>query len=108
MVGVFMPPHFLNYLGLYVIFTNLTKATPLRTAFHDWVQKSIKELPEKKLIENVIKKYQSEWEAIKFSKDVETPILLLFSAFKTKISEEMIKKDVSYSVCTSIIKKIKQ
>lgn len=107
MVGVYMPPHFLNYLGLYVIFTGLTKATPLRTAFHNWVKSMSEELPEKKLIENVVSKYQNEWNALKSVENENRSTDEFFEFFKNTISKEMAKKDVSYEICKKILTKLK-
>lgn len=107
MVGVFMPSHFLNYLGLYVIFTGVTKAIPLRTAFYDWIKKSTKELPEKKLIESVVKKYQNEWDALKTIENDKMTVDEAFIHFKNKIAAEMAKKEVDTKVCRTILKKLK-
>lgn len=105
-----MPPHFLNYLGLYTIFTGLTKATPLRTAFFNWVKKTSENLPEKKLIENVIKKYQSEWDALKSVENENEKMTVdeFFIHFKNTIAKEMLKKAVSDEVLRKILQRLKQ
>ena len=108
MMGVVMPSHFCNYLGLMTVFTGQTKSTPLRTAYKNWMDRSSAQLPEKKLIENITKIYQTKWELRKSQNNENVIIEEDFAFFIDATKLELIKKDVFMKNVKTIIKGIKQ
>jgi len=110
-LGVKIPPALHTYSSLYSLCFRRSKSRLLRELLTQWMEQTVQEYPEQRLIDMAIQKYQKKWVVekanLKMTMDTRNQISLGFEFFKNTIKAELQKRRIDSQIIHKILHAIK-